>query len=160
MSKLHAPKGSPSVSVCVRPFFWRLWSELHRSSSADCNQYDTLHCGLCFYSMESGMPSTQFRSGSLTQEAHGLWVSWFACRSADQLIRKNKTKLQQFCRNLGVSVMFFCSVLLKLNVADIPGISVQVPSQISTGSVLLIDLQVASYEAQETLRGSQENQGT
>lgn len=44
--KLHAQKGSPSVSVCVRPFFWRLWSELHRSSSADCNQYDTLRCGV------------------------------------------------------------------------------------------------------------------
>ena len=52
--------------------------------------------------------------------------------------------------NLGLCIMFFCSVLLKLHVANIPGISVQVPSQISTGSVLLIDLQVASYEAQET----------
>ena len=79
---------SKRISVHVRPFFWRLWSELHRSSSADCNQYDTLHWWSVFLQyahsagLEFGMPSKQFRAGSLAPEAHGLWVSWFAGRSA------------------------------------------------------------------------------
>ena len=79
MSKLHAQKGSPSVSVLSSEDCEVSFIEVALRIAIDMIPYTVVWSVFLQYAhaagLESGMRSKQFRAGSLTPEAHGLWVS-------------------------------------------------------------------------------------